>query len=168
MDAEVFIDYPYELFSFMRETHKPVFHNSNVFLRDVQYAIQDYYEDRHGVTIRNDAAEVLAREVARAFEQKGIFRKVNPQGYLLNYPDLLTQKEGGTKGGIWGGTAAPLPPPAVAAVKAAAPTPAASTAAKTPPPPPAAKPAVSSEGGAPGTAAAAPAGAKAPPPWLKK
>ena len=164
MDADVFIDYPYELFSFMRETHKPVFHNSNVFLRDVQYAIQDYYEDRHGVTIRNDAAEVLAKEVAKAYEQKGIFRKVNPQGYLLIYPELLTTKEGGTKGGIWGGTAAPLPPPAAAAVKAAAPTPAASTAAKVPPPPMAAKPAVSSEGGA----AAVPAGAKAPPPWLKK
>ncbi len=164
MDADVFIDYPYELFSFMRETHKPVFHNSNVFLRDVQYAIQDYYEDRHGVTIRNDAAEILAKEVAKAYEQKGIFRKVNPQGYLLIYPELLTTKEGGTKGGIWGGSAAPLPPPAAAAVKAVAPTPAASTAAKVPPPPMAAKPAVSSEGGA----AAAPAGAKAPPPWLKK
>jgi hypothetical protein len=165
MDADVFIDYPYELFSFMRETHKPVFHNSNVFLRDVQYAIQDYYEDRHGVTIRNDVAEGLAKEVAKAYELKGIFRRVNPQGYLLNYPELLTTKEGGTKGGIWGGTVAPLPPAAAAAVKAAVPTPTASVAAKVPPPPPAAKPAVSSEGGAAGTA---PAGAKAPPPWLKK
>ena len=161
MEADVFIDYPYELFSFMRETHKPVFHNSNVFLRDVQYAIQDYYEDRHGVTIRNDAAEVLAREVAKAYEQKGIFRKVNPQGYLLNYPELLTTKEGGTKGGIWGGTAAPLPPPAAApkAPAAAAPKPAA---------PAAPKPAAPAAAAAPASAGAAPAGAKAPPPWLKK
>jgi hypothetical protein len=158
MDADIFIDYPYELFSFMRETHKPIFHNSNVFLRDVQYAIQDYYEDRHGITIRNDAAESLAKEVARAFEQKGIFRKVNPQGYLLNYPELLTTKEGGTKGGIWGGTAAPLPPPAAAApaTKPAASKPAAAAA-------PAAKP----KAAAP-VSGAAPAGAKAPPPWLKK
>lgn len=160
MDADVFIDYPYELFSFMRETHKPVFHNSNVFLRDVQYAIQDYYEDRHGVTIRNDAAEALAKEVAKAYEQKGIFRRVNPQGYMLNYPELTTTKEAGTKGGIWGGSAAPLPPPAAAkpaaAKPAAAPKPAAAA--------PAAKPAAVS----PAPAGAAPAGAKAPPPWLKK
>jgi len=125
-------------------------------------SIQDYYEDRHGVTIRNDAAEVLAREVAKAYEQKGIFRKVNPQGYLLNYPELLTTKEGGTKGGIWGGTAAPLPPPAAApkAPAAAAPKPAAPAAAP--------KPAAPAAAAAPASAGAAPAGAKAPPPWLKK
>jgi len=162
MDADVFIDYPYELFSFMRETHKPVFHNSNVFLRDVQFAIQDYYEDRHGVTLRNDAAESLAKEVAKAYEQKGIFRRVNPQGYLLNYPELLTTKEGGTKGGIWGGSAAPLPPAAPAAKPAAAP------AAKPAAAPKPAAPAAAAPAAAAATTGAAPAGAKAPPPWLKK
>lgn len=159
MEADVFIDYPFELFSFMRETHKPVFHNSNVFLRDVQYAIQDYYEDRYGVTIRNAAAEALAKEVAKAYEQKGIFRRVNPQGYLLNYPELTTTKEAGTKGGIWGGMAAALPPPA-AAKPAAAPKAAAAAPAKAPAAPPKAPVAA--------PAPSAPAGAKAPPPWLKK
>jgi hypothetical protein len=164
MDADVFIDYPYELFSFMRETHKPIFHNSNVFLRDVQYAIQDYYEDRHGITIRNDAAEGLAKEVAKAYVQKGIFRKVNPQGYLLNYPELTTTKEAGTKGGIWGGVAAALPPPAAA--PAAKPAPAAAKPAAPAAAPAAAKPAAPAS--APTAGGAAPAGAKTTPPWLKK
>src|ERR1041384_4384 len=100
--ADIFIDYPYELFSYMREIHKPVFHNSNVFLRDLQYSIQDYFEDKEGKTIRSDQAQKLAEEVARAYEQKGIFRKVNPQGFMLNFPELVTTKAGGTKGGLTG------------------------------------------------------------------
>jgi hypothetical protein len=155
--ADIFIDYPGELFGYMRRTRKPVFHNSNVFLRDVQYAIQDYFEDRDGTIIRADQAEVLAREVARAFESKGIFRRVNPQGYLLNFPDLLTGKDG-TKGPLSGMTeASEMPPPAAAA-------PAKAEAKPAPAPP---KPAAAAPASAPPTGAA-PAGAKATPPWLKK
>src|SRR2546423_10046029 len=100
--ADIFIDYPYELFSYMREIHKPVFHNSNVFLRDLQYSIQDYFEDREGKTIRSIEAQKIAEEVARAYERKGIFRKVNPQGFMLNFPELVTSKEGNTKCGLSG------------------------------------------------------------------
>jgi hypothetical protein len=163
-NSDIFIDYPYELFSYMREIHKPVFHNSNVFLRDVQYSIQDYFEDKQGKTIRDTDALRMAEEVSRAFERKGIFRKVNPQGFMLNFPELVTSKQGNTKGGLSGELPDQMPPP-----KAAAPAPA----------PKAAAPAATAKSAAPSTAApkpaatptasgAAPAGAKAPPPWLKK
>ncbi len=153
--ADIFVDYPYELFSFMREIRKPVFHNSNVFLRDVQYAIQSYYEDREGVTLRNDAVEAMAKEVARGLEAKGIFKRVNPQGYLLIYPEMLTGKDG-TKGPLMGGKPVMMPPPA-----AAAPAKAAAPAAKPVAPAPAKPVATATTGGVP-------SGAKAPPPWLKK
>jgi hypothetical protein len=83
--ADIFIDYPYELFSFMREMRKPVFHNSNVFLRDVQYAIQEYFEYRDGVTIKNFEAESLARDVTRELERKGVLKRVNPQGFIVSW-----------------------------------------------------------------------------------
>jgi hypothetical protein len=157
--ADIFVDYPYELFSFMREIRKPVFHNSNVFLRDVQYAIQSYFEDREGVTLRGDTAESMAKEVARGLEARGIFRKVNPQGYMLNFPDMLTGKDG-TKGPLAGGKPEMMPPPAPTAVKAAAPA-----APKPAAPAAAAKPAAPA---AAPTTGGVPSGAKAPPPWLKK
>jgi hypothetical protein len=161
--ADVFIDYPYELFSYMREIHKPVFHNSNVFLRDVQYSIQDYFEDRQGKTIRDTDAVKMAEEVARAFERKGIFKKVNPQGFVLNFPELVASKTGNTKGGLNGELPGEMPP-----AKAAAPAPApraAAPAAPKPAAPAAPKPASAA---APASTGAAPAGAKVTPPWLKK
>jgi hypothetical protein len=159
-NADVFIDYPYELFSYMREIHKPVFHNSNVFLRDLQYSIQDYFEDKEGKTIRDTVALQMAEEVSRAYERKGIFRKVNPQGFTLNFPELVASKTGNTKGGLMGELPDQMPP-----LKAAAQAPKAAPAA-------AAKPAAPSTAlkptAAPTATGAAPAGAKAPPPWLKK
>jgi hypothetical protein len=161
-NSDIFIDYPYELFSYMREIHKPVFHNSNVFLRDVQYSIQDYFQDRQGVTIRDSDAERIAQEVARAYERKGIFRKVNPQGFTLNFPELVASKTGNTKGGLNGELPDQMPPP-----KAAAPAPAAKPAVAAAPKP-AAAPSAPKPAAAPASTGAAPAGAKAPPPWLKK
>ncbi len=152
-NADVFIEYPYELFSYMREIHKPVFHNSNVFLRDIQYSIQDYFEDKEGKTIRDTDALQMAEEVSRAYERKGIFRKVNPQGFTLNFPELVASKTGNTKGGLMGELPDQMPPP-----KAAAPAAAAKPAAPAAPKPVA----------APAATGVAPAGAKAPPPWLKK
>ncbi|MEP7234225.1 MAG: hypothetical protein ABI778_02905 [Ignavibacteriota bacterium] len=157
--SDIFIDYPYELFSYMRETHKPVFHNSNVFLRDVQYSIQDYFEDRQGQTIKDAEAVRMAQEVARAFESKGIFKKVNPQGFTLNFPELVASKTGNTRGGLNGELPDQMPPP-----KAAAPAPAPKPAV----PPKAAPSAAPTTAPVTAPAGAMPAGAKAPPPWLKK
>jgi hypothetical protein len=164
-NSDIFIDYPYELFSYMREIHKPVFHNSNVFLRDVQYSIKDYFANRQGVTIREADAVKMAEEVARGFERKGIFRKVNPQGFTLNFPELVASKTGNTKGGLSGELPDQMPPP-----KAAAPAPAAkpSAAPAATPKAAAAAPSAPKPAVAPASTGASPAGAKAPPPWLKK
>ncbi len=162
-NADIFIDYPYELFSYMREIHKPVFHNSNVFLRDLQYSIQDYFEDKEGKTIRDTVALQMAEEVSRAYERKGIFRKVNPQGYTLNYPELVASKTGNTRGGMQGELPDQMPPS-----KAAAPAPVAKSAAPAAAAKPAAAPTEAKPAAAPTATGAAPAGAKAPPPWLKK
>lgn len=158
--SDIFIEYPYELLSYLREIRTPAFHNSNIFLRDLQYAIQDYFEDKQGVTIRNDRAESIALEVARSYEGSGIFKRVNPQGFVLNYPELLTPKEGGTIIGLTGlSPEATMPPKAKPVAAPVAAKPAVAVAAKAVAASP--KPATA-------TNAAAPAGAKAPPPWLKK
>lgn len=168
--ADIFIDYPYEILSYMREIHKPVFHNSNVFLRDLQYSIQDYFEDKEGTTIRDRQAQQIAEEVARAFERKGIFKKVNPQGFVLNFPELVASKEGNTKGGLSGELPGELPPakkemPAPKAAAATAPKPAPKPSAAAGDEKPQTKDLPAAATAAPG---GVPAGAKNPPPWLKK
>ena len=160
--ADIFIEYPYELLSYMREIHKPVFHNSNIFFRDLQFSIQEYFEDKQGITIGNEKAETIAKDVARSYEQTGIFKRVNPQGYILNYPELSTPKEGGTIAAFQGVTPDAMPPARVAVAPApVAAKPAAAAAPK------AAAPATA-PATAPVATGATPAGAKAPPPWHKK
>src|SRR5947209_5083062 len=168
--ADIFIDYPYEILSYMREIHKPVFHNSNLFLRDLQYSIQDYFEDREGKTIRDREAQQIAEEVARAFERKGIFRKVNPQGFVLNFPELVASKETNTKGGLSGELPGELPPakkdmPAPKAAAAIAPKPAPKPSAAKGEEKPQTKDLPSAGSAEPGTL---PKAAKTAPPWLKK
>src|SRR6266498_3433707 len=94
VDTDILIEYPQELLEYMRNSRKAVFHNSNIFFRDLQYSIQDYYEEQEGVTISMKESERIAKEVARACVEQGIFKKVNPQGYLLLDKEYLTPKEG--------------------------------------------------------------------------
>ena len=178
-DADILIDYPEELLGYMRNSRKPIFHNSNVFFRDLQFAVQDYFEDQEGETISMVESERIAKEVARSYESMGILKRVNPQGYVLQYPEFITPKDGGTAA-ILNVPFGELPPPAPGAVVNAAPAPKAAAAPK--PAPAATAPAVAAptpnaDTVQPGVthpvdskpaATQVPAGAKAPPPWLKK
>jgi hypothetical protein len=177
IDPDVLIEDPEVMLGYMRAKHKGVFHNSNIFIRDLQYSVRDYFEDMEGKTITIPQAEQIAKDIARNYEQLGVFKRVNPQGYVLNYPELLTP-ESGTIGVL--SSDAPLPPmrgtPAAAlnaaeaamnaapvkaapAKPAAPPKAAAAPGAPTPPVAPAAS--GSAQGGLP-------AGAMTTPPWLKK
>jgi hypothetical protein len=71
----------------------PVFHNSNFFFRDFQYGIRSFFEKKD-INISYQDAEKLAIEMARHFEEKGIFIKVNHQGWKIHFPDFVTAKPG--------------------------------------------------------------------------
>jgi hypothetical protein len=71
----------------------PVFHNSNFFFRDLQYGIRSYFEKKD-IFISYQDAEKLANEMAKHFEEKGIFIKVNHQGWKINFPDFATAEPG--------------------------------------------------------------------------
>ncbi len=85
---------PEVLLGFMRRTRKPVFHKSNIFFRDIQYAIRDYFDtvEREPVTIPQ--AERMARDVVELYTQSGILREVNNQAYVLDSPEWMTPKSG--------------------------------------------------------------------------
>ena len=85
---------PELLLNFMREMRKAAFYNSNIFFRDVQYILRDYWEAEEEISLTIPEAERYAAELLEAWEQSGVVRKVNKQAYLLLHKDYLTPKEG--------------------------------------------------------------------------
>jgi hypothetical protein len=71
----------------------PVFHNSNLFFRDFQYGIRSFFEKKD-IFISYQDAETLANEMAKHFEENGIFIKVNHQGWKIHFPDFATAEPG--------------------------------------------------------------------------
>lgn len=71
----------------------PVFHNSNLFFRDFQYGIRSFMEKKE-ISVSYQEAERLAAEMAKHFEDKGIFIKVNHQGWKIHFPEFVTSAPG--------------------------------------------------------------------------
>ncbi|MBI1807024.1 MAG: hypothetical protein HYR76_08250 [Ignavibacteria bacterium] len=62
-------------------------HMSNFFFRDFHYGVMSYLQD-HGTKMKYHDAEHVAREVGAVLEEKGIFKKIDHQSWLLNYPEF--------------------------------------------------------------------------------
>ncbi len=64
-----------------------LYHNSNVFFRDLHYATLAYLAER-GVHLRYSGGEQVTREVIAALEQRGVLKQIDGQSWLLLYPDF--------------------------------------------------------------------------------
>jgi hypothetical protein len=71
----------------------PIFHNSKVFIKDLQYAVMKYLEKK-GEKVSLPEAEALTDKLIIYLEGLGILVKINEAGWKLNYPEFLTQKIG--------------------------------------------------------------------------
>ena len=79
-----------EFLNFMR-TRAPLYHLSNVFLRDLHFAAIEYLKMKK-VKIGQTEAEQVAREIALHFEKKNLFKKLDINTWMLNYPDYSLKK----------------------------------------------------------------------------
>jgi hypothetical protein len=77
---------------FLRANY-PIFHNSNLFLRDLQYGIFRFLEKK-GYNLSLIDAKELAVELIRFLEEKGIFVPINNITWKLNFPDFVTRVPG--------------------------------------------------------------------------
>jgi hypothetical protein len=93
-EVEKYFGNPEVLLGFMRRTRKPVFHKSNVFFRDIQYAIRDYFDTVEREPVSIPEAERMAHEIVEDYTERGILRKVGNQAYLLVSPEWATPKDG--------------------------------------------------------------------------
>lgn len=64
----------------------PFVHNSNVFLRDIQYGIKNFFE-RKEVKLSYSEVEKLADNYIRFLEESQIFIKLQNNTWKLNYPE---------------------------------------------------------------------------------
>ena len=71
----------------------PMFHNSNFFFRDLQYGIRSFLEKKN-IMISYTEADDLAKIIAKDLEDKGIFVRVNQQGWKINHPEFATTEPG--------------------------------------------------------------------------
>ena len=70
-------------FTFMKEKYK-VFENSNIFFRDLQYAIKSYYEKKEQ-KISYAVAEKIAFEFVKSLENEGQLKKIAPNAWKVNF-----------------------------------------------------------------------------------
>ena len=75
-----------EFLKFLREKYTLI-HMSNFFFRDFHYGVMSFLE-RKRIRLRYHDAEKVASEAAAALERKGIFKRIDRQSWLLNYPEF--------------------------------------------------------------------------------
>jgi hypothetical protein len=109
---------PLEILAFLRG-RMPVYHDSNVFFRDIHYGVRAWAE-LQGERLSYPAGELLAREFTDVMERKGIFVRIDGQTWVIRHEEYKTPRRE---------TAPPKPAaparPAAAAPAAANPAPAA-------------------------------------------
>jgi hypothetical protein len=79
-----------EFLQFMR-SRSPMFHLSNIFLRDLHYAALEFLKKKN-VKIGYTEAEKVAREIALHFEKNNLLKKLNIQTWVLNYPEFAAKQ----------------------------------------------------------------------------
>lgn len=79
-----------EFLNFMK-TRAQLIHLSNMFFRDLHFAVMEFLKQKK-VAVGQTEAETVAREVALHFEKKNILKKLNMQTWMLNYPDYAIKK----------------------------------------------------------------------------
>ena len=70
-------------FNFMKEKYR-LYLNSNIFFRDIQYAIKSYFEKKD-VPIKYSQAEKVAHEFINRLEESGELKKMSDIAWKVNF-----------------------------------------------------------------------------------
>ena len=86
--ASEILDHRTEVLAFLKSRF-PLYHQSNVFFRDIQYGIQLYLE-RQGIKAAYPEAEQIAHEFISTLEREKVLSPIDRQSWALNYPEFRT------------------------------------------------------------------------------
>jgi hypothetical protein len=82
-----------EIFLQFLKTKFPLFHNSNFFLRDLQFGVKDYYKMK-GINLSYSNSEKLARLFSEKMIHKKIFFKITDNSFKINNLNYITKVPG--------------------------------------------------------------------------
>jgi len=71
--------------NYMKEKY-PVYKNSNIFFRDIQFGIKDFFSKRDQI-LDNAETEDLAYKTTGLLENKGVLSKLNDNTWKVNFLD---------------------------------------------------------------------------------
>lgn len=83
------LDNEAEVLGFLR-TQYPIFHQSNIFFRDIQYGIRTMLE-RKGVRVGYTDAERLARDFTDRLEKKKMLVRIDGQSWVVRNEEFRTE-----------------------------------------------------------------------------
>lgn len=89
-EADLIIGNAPEFLKFLKSRFTLI-HASNFFFRDFHYGTMLYLQ-QHRIKLSYHDAEAVARRVGEAFEQKGIFKRIDHQSWRLEYPEFALPK----------------------------------------------------------------------------
>ncbi len=67
----------------------PVFHNSNIFYRDIEYTVRYYLDSRNQKVKAGELIKITA-DLIKYFEGAGVFVYMSPKTWMVNYPEFST------------------------------------------------------------------------------
>ena len=114
--AQEILEHRAEVLTFLKSRF-PLYHQSNIFFRDIQYGIQLFLE-RKRIKAGYPESEQIAHEFVSALEREGVLTAIDPQSWALNYPEFRTPSSKPAPA-----VRAAVPAPAVARQPAAKPAP---------------------------------------------
>lgn len=92
-EKEIMLENDYVVFLNYWKAKYPIFHKSNIFLKDLQFCIKHFFEQKDIKTSYGDV-EILGNQMISFLENKGIFEKLRPKVWKLNYPDFACTTPG--------------------------------------------------------------------------
>lgn len=78
-------------FNFMKEKYS-IHYNSNIFARDLQYAIKQYFEKKD-IKIKYPQAEELMHQFSTYLEEKGDLLKLTMNSWRVNFFKPVEEEE---------------------------------------------------------------------------
>jgi hypothetical protein len=86
-----FVGHETVLFDYMREHGIPVYHKSNLFVRDVQAAVRGYMREKENEDIGTLEIDRLAAEFITDLEKRGIIVPFGSNTYILHLESYQLQ-----------------------------------------------------------------------------
>jgi hypothetical protein len=89
MDASRIKGKELDILRFMKQNGFPVFHMSNIFLRDIQYGIRDFYRATERIDIGSRESDACAHAMITHLESNGMLVPFRPNTWILHIEEFL-------------------------------------------------------------------------------